>query len=124
MRISVKTISTSLAFIMITVLSVSCSKQESCEVGNMGTLTFRNTNSTATLQVFINEFGRISVNGPGDVSVPPGETISIDLLAGPQNLKARFTVSSCSGGKCSISNTTLPERDVDLGSCQTSNVAY
>lgn len=102
----------------------SCTSEDACESNNTGTFIFQNTSSTATLQVFINEFGTISANGLGDVNVPPGESESIDLPAGQQNLKARYMTSSCSNGRCQISTSGLPERDVDLNSCEQSTITY
>lgn len=116
---------TKLAFALVFILATcSCSKEDACESNNTGTLTFVNSNRNGTLQVFINNFGTIAVNGPGDVSVPPGESVSVDLPAGPQNLKARLSFSSCSGNRCSVSTSGLPERDVDLSACERSNVSY
>lgn len=105
-------------------LLLSCSKEEECESNNTGELTFQNTNEMGSLQVYINEFGRIAANGQGDVSIPPGESRTIELPPGPQNLKAILIVSTCNGGSCFVSTTGRPEREVDLASCEELSIIY
>ena len=125
MKNSITTLRTIVGILFITCLIYSCSEEEeACQAANLGTLTFQNTNTEGTLIVFINEFGSISVNGPGDVSVPPEDSVTIDIPAGPQNLKARLRESTCVGSRCAIRTTTLPERDVELTACQTSTISY
>ncbi len=101
----------------------SCSGEDACSDNNTGTLVFENTNSNATLQISLNqEFG--SVNGPGDLSVAPGETQSISSPAGPQTVYARFSQSICVNGRCSISVTGLDTRATDLDTCESATLAY
>lgn len=109
---------------VVLLLLVSCTKEAACESNATGTLLFENTNTTATLQIFINEFGTIAVNAAGDLSVAPGESQSMDLPAGPQNVKARFTTAVCNGGRCQTSTSGLPEREVDLEACDALTLSY
>jgi hypothetical protein len=60
----------------------------------------------------------------GDVSVAPGESETMDLPAGPQNVKARFTTVVCEGSRCQTSTSGLPEREVDLEACDALTLTY
>ena len=109
---------------LIATVTMSCEDTPDCEMQNTGNLIIENTSRNSTLQLFINENGAISINGPGDVSIPAGERQSISLPAGLHNIKARLRYSSCSGSRCSISTKGLPEREVDLDACEDKNLIY
>ena len=113
------------AFLSLLFAFASCSKDElDCIKNNTGTIIVENSRNNGSVQVYFNETGTISVNGSGDLSILPGEKQSIQLPAGQHNVKARLIISSCNGGRCSVSSSGLPEKDVDLNSCQDLNLIY
>ncbi|WP_422859388.1 hypothetical protein ACOKFD_00095 [Flagellimonas sp. S174] len=117
-----------LLFVSITCLlfSSSCSKDEetmSCEANNTGTLIIENSRSTGILKIFFDQEPR-SGNIPGDLNISPGETANSDLLAGQRIIYALLDTSTCNEGTCIVRNQTLPERTIDLMTCQEFNIAY
>ncbi|MDT0607656.1 hypothetical protein [Croceitalea rosinachiae] len=115
-------------FYVVVLLSVlfagtSCEKTEACEEANSGTITLQNLGTEGNVHLYINPV-RIGSNTPGDLSVAPGETKSIDLAAGVPNILVRRITSSCVGDRCQIRSTTLEERTLDISACETINMAY
>lgn len=114
-----------LALLVILFMLSSCSDDTpECEMSNTGTIIIENTRSKGTVQVFFNKTGTIAINGPGNLNIPSGEKASIELPAGQHNVKARLSISSCSGNRCQISTSGLPEKNVDLSSCDDFNLSY
>jgi len=102
-------------------LSGNC--QEACEENNTSTLIFENS-TQATLQIFVNQTGRISVNGPGDVNIPPGDVVEYEIAAGFHNIKARTMSCITNGGRTSCTTQGKPERDIDIDACEKKTMAY
>ena len=102
-------------------LSGNC--QEACEENSTSTLIFENTTS-ATLQVFINQTGRISINGPGDVDVPPGEMIEYEIAAGFHNIQARTVSCVTNNGRTGCTTQGKPERNIDIDACEKKALVY
>ncbi len=110
--------------LLILLLASSCSEDpEACEENNTGTIVVENSRSTGRIKIFFNEEPR-SGNVPGDLNIKPGEKANIQQLAGQHIIYALLDTSTCSGERCIIRNETLPERTVDLSSCQDLNLVY
>lgn len=109
-------------FLAISLMGVSCS-EDGCEENITGTIVFENTDTEATLQISINS-PFTSVNGPGDLSVPPGESSSYTAPAGPLVIYARKTASVCNGSRCSLTVSPEPNRETDLASCERVQLVY
>jgi len=107
----------------ITAFSYSCEKTNSCEMDNTGTIIVENTHHSGRLQVHFNK-SKVSVNGAGDLSIGPGEMESMDLPAGQHNVKAVLIISTCNNGRCSVSSSGKPEKNVDLAACEKKNLVY
>lgn len=102
----------------------SCSKNaKPCEDNNTFTLKVENTSSTGVLGFNIDK-DFVSVNTPGDYTVPQNSSLEVDVSAGSHVIKARLIVSSCSGGRCSISVTGKADKDVNSQSCNTTTLVY
>lgn len=112
-----------LMILFLLTLSTSCESNEACEDNNIGTIALQNNRTEGNLQLYINPV-RIGSNTPGDLSVPPGETKSIDIPAGSPNILVRLLVTTCSGERCAVRSTQLDERPVDVSSCEVVNLAY
>ena len=107
----------------ILVFTTSCKKTKPCEEKNTFTLTVKNTALSGNLNFNVDK-DFIAINSPGDYSVAPGETLSIDLSAGSHTIKARNIRTSCSGGRCSTTVTGQPEKAANQGSCQEAVLVY
>lgn len=116
-------ISKGLIILFVSMMSISCSEKASeCELKNTGTILVTNNRNNGFVEVFFNETNLIPSNR--DLSVGPGETQSIQLPAGQHNVQAYLTISTCSAGRCQVSNSALDEKDVDLSACEEKNLIY
>jgi hypothetical protein len=102
--------------------AASCNKND-CESDNTGSLIIENTNAEATLHIFINKEIQ-AVNSVGDLTSEPGEKQSTRLPAGDHILRALLRVTNCSGSRCSVSNTSQPDRTTTLLACEDKNLVY
>lgn len=102
--------------------ATSCSNNE-CESDNTGNIIVENFNNVGTLHIFNNKEIR-AINSTGDLVIEPGEKQSTSLLAGDHILRAILRVTNCSGGRCSVSNTSLADRTTTLMACEDKNLVY
>ncbi len=117
-------ITNAIGFIIAATLIICCSEDPAtCELNNSGTVEFENTRNNGVLQIFFDK-SRISVNGSGDLNIPPGEKASSDLPVGEHNIKVRLLISNCSGNRCQVSSSMLSDSDEDIFQCQQRTFAY
>ncbi|MEO2052972.1 MAG: hypothetical protein ABGX00_14540 [Allomuricauda sp.] len=109
--------------LLLILLLGSCSKTDACEESNTGALIIQNTRTTGVLKIFFDN-EPISGNVPGDLNIQPGETAKSDQLAGQRIIYALLDLSTCVDNRCTVRNEALPERTVDLGACEESNLSY
>ena len=103
----------------------SCSSTDACEDANTGTLVVQNTRTNGVLKLFFNQEPR-SGNSAGDLNILPGETASMDQLAGQIAIFALLDLSSCNpeGTVCDRRTETLEGKTIDLSACEEFNIAY
>ena len=114
-----------LLIVLLIVLTTSCEDDsvEPCDEDNIGTIILENKGVEGSLQLYLNPV-RIGSNTPGDISVQPGDKVSIDVPAGTHNILVRSFITECSGNRCAIRSIQLDEKSIDVSSCENLNIAY
>ena len=105
------------------ILGVSCTKTPGCELNNTGTIVVKNFHPHGFLQIHVDK-NNVPANASGDLSVKAGEEGSLELPAGKHNIKAILVITTCSGGRCSVSTSGQGNDDINLASCETKNLIY
>lgn len=108
---------------IVVFLLASCESKSICEEGNTGSIVVENKRTKGNINVYFNP-SRIGSNTPGDLVIKPGEKGSTELPAGVHNVLVRLIISECNGSRCSVSSSTLDEKDIDLSACESLNMAY
>lgn len=119
-----KEFSTLVLLLMLFIISSCSDDTPECEMSNTGNIIIENTSSEGTLKIFFNKTGSLPLGGSGDLNIPAGEKARMELSAGQHNIKAKLTISRCSGGRCHIQEMGRSEKNVNLSSCVDFNLVY
>ncbi len=97
--------------------------QDECEKNNTYGVLVRNSSNTGILQVNVDD-PFTSVNGPGQFSVGPGETIVINVSSGTHTILARLVVSVTVNNRTQTTVTGQPDEVVNQDNCETVTLVY
>ena len=112
-----------LVYGLISISAISCQdKLDQCALDNTGSLEVSNTRVKGSLYVFYDK-SKLTL-GNADLIVGPGETVDDQLPVGAHHVQAYLVISSCNGGRCSVSYGETIERDIDLSACDNSFIVY
>ena len=109
---------------MLFIISSCADDTPECEMSNTGNIIIENKSTEGTLNIFFNKTGALPLGGSGDLNIPAGEKVSMELSAGQHNIRTKLTISTCSGGRCKIQDRGYSEKNINLSSCVDFNLVY
>jgi hypothetical protein len=115
-----------LILLSLTLMNSSCKKEtptKLCEEKNTFILTVKNTALSGNLNFNVNRDFNSSTE-PGDHSVKPGESKSIELNAGSHTVYAKNMRTVCANGRCTTTVTGQADKTVNQQSCTEANLVY